>query len=86
MGAMSSNDNDFEQLAWAVAEDGPSAHDAELTRLAATARGAGVAFVAADVVADRAAPPVARQRALAAVVAALTSVSSGSAAPLHAVA
>jgi hypothetical protein len=55
---------DIEQLAWVVAEDGPKAHHTELAAVARSARASGVALVAADVLADRDAPAVARQRAL----------------------
>ena len=88
MGATSSNDIDFDELAWTVAADGPTAHEGELARLATRARAVGVAGVAVQIVADRTAPPVVRQRAMANVVAALSAVSAVSAGtmPLHAVA
>ena len=67
MGATTSNTTteiDIEQLAWDVAADGPVAHHDRLTAVARTARFTGVARVAAGVLADPSAPPVARQRAL----------------------
>ena len=88
MGATTINtDNreiDIDELAWAVAEDGPAAHHEELVAVARNARSAGVASIAASVLADRDAPHVARQRAFALVSAELVVVRAGS--PLYAVA
>jgi hypothetical protein len=67
MGATTSSrttEIDIEQLAWDVAADGPVAHHDQLTAVARTARMAGIAFIAAGVLADPSAPAVARQRAL----------------------
>jgi hypothetical protein len=75
---------DIDGLAWAVAEDGPAAHHDELVAVARNARNAGVASIAASVLADRDAPHVARQRAFALVAAELMVVRAGS--PLYAVA
>jgi hypothetical protein len=86
MGATTSLSTDFEQLTWAVAEDGPAAHELELAQVARAAREAGVRLVAAEVLADRTAPAVVRHRALARVVAGLTQTVTSGAPPLHAVA
>ena len=77
-------DIDIEQLAWAVAEDGPVAHHDQLAAVARTARVAGVAFVAAGVLADPAAPAVARQRALGLIATELALATTAQ--PAHAVA
>jgi hypothetical protein len=74
----------MDELAWALAEDGPAAHHDELVAVARNARSAGVASIAASVLADRDAPHVARQRAFALVSAELVVVRAGS--PLYAVA
>jgi hypothetical protein len=88
MGTSTSNTErtnvDIDELAWAVAEDGPAAHHDELVTVARNARNAGVATIAASVLADRDAPHVARQRAFALVSAELMVVRAGS--PLYAVA
>jgi hypothetical protein len=77
---------DFEPLTWAVAEDGPAAHEHELAQVVRAAREAGIALVAADVVADHGASAVARQRAFAHVVAGFALAVTPSAPTLHAVA
>jgi hypothetical protein len=57
-----------QQLAESVVADGFGAHRRALESLVAAARRSGVSPVLVDVVADPAAPPVARQRALGRVV------------------
>ena len=61
----------LDDLALRVAADGPDANDLDLARFVASARAAGVAPVALDVLADSAAPTVVRQRAFGHVAAAL---------------
>ena len=75
---------DIDQLAWVVAADGPDAHHGALVALARRARSAGIAGVAAGVLADPTAPAVARQRALGVVATELAATATAPAA--HAVA
>lgn len=58
-------------LAWKVAHDGAAAHDVEVTALAALAVEKGLASTAAEILADRTAPDVVRQRAFGLVTTAL---------------
>ena len=58
-------------LATVIADDGPAAHEPTVAALVAEARATGVRLTALDVLADPARPEVIRQRAFAAVHAAL---------------
>jgi hypothetical protein len=66
-----------------LGEHGPEPFEDQLAGLAARARRSGRATSAADVLADRSAPRVARERAFAVVSAALVAASEA-AAPVHA--
>jgi hypothetical protein len=66
-------------LAWGVAQDGAAAHEAEVTALVEMAVENGLVPAAAEVLADRTAPEVVRQRAFGLVTAALAALGAGQA-------
>ena len=57
----------LDELATALAEDGPAAHEAAVAVVVARARRSGIALPALDLLADLDRPDVLRQRAFAAV-------------------
>jgi hypothetical protein len=80
-------ETEVEDLAHAVATDGPAAHERGLRRLAATVaavvRPSARTDVAVEVMLDRTAPAVLRSRAFSLVSAALVADLPSAAAPVH---